>query len=349
MHKPVCIAVAGVVALTVTVIVARGNRQTRAAEQQQARETRDLSRSFRAIPMFASNQPYFMIGDLVKNPNWTGILPLSKGQGDVLMPLDGLVRDARDRSVLADADYLDGNPADYRTYVARQDARRDRVYRHAQAIVTSGLLNQPQADFIIQHYLNTVRPVFTLRDENVQDLLGGMTDRQKLELADICDAADSRQGAMDLWASDPREEKKTRAQIIANDREADAGAMKVLTPEQLKIWSRLTSKRPPVHPPDLPLTAASDPTTARASVAEVSPTLLALSEKSNDLGLSNEQKKLLGTLAMVAYVGLQWIDKVPGDRGAQRRAEFMKHVEQFALLGILTEQQAKQLENAIKR
>lgn len=348
MSKRIWIVLSVLVVLNVALIVARVRSQSKQAAKVEAREAQDLSRGLRAAPRLLSNDPYFLIGDLVISPHWTGVLPLSKEQADAIMRLDGLVREARDQSLNVDADYLAGSPKDFRAYAARQEARRSKAIGRAQRMVASGLLSQPQADLLIQHYLSTKRPVHTLSNENVQEMLG-MTEEQKFKLAHIKKLMDSQQSMLNLFSTDPDVQKDNTAIIAANDQDADAETLKILGPEQQETWSRLTSKRLPVAPPDLSSVAASDPAAAKARVEELSPTFRALSEKSKDLGLSDEEKRLLGTLETIVHTGLQWIDKVPGDRAPERRAEFVKSAEQFARLGILTERQAKQLEEAVPR
>jgi len=131
----------------------------------------------------------------------------------------------------------------------------------------------------------------------------------------------------------------------------------------LDTWSRLTAEQSlPAEPPDLP--ALSDAEVASIKIEDVSPTFRALAEKANTLGMYDDQKKLLKDLEEVARAGLLWIGlrnaegpptphadvrERQADWVSQRRAEFVKHAEQVALLGILTQRQAEELQAAIKK
>jgi hypothetical protein len=311
-------------------------------EDVRAREAQELSRGYRFAPMLVSNSPYHLIGDLAKNPRWTERLRLDEDQAEAITKLDDLVRDARDYSLLLDADYVEGVPDVYREYATRNDARRTKTIRHAQRMVTLGLLTEPQAAFVMQRYLVTTRSYHTLGNENVQQRLG-MTEDQKRRLAAVWENQNSQQARLNLFSTDPREQKKNRAVMNADSQAAAVAALSILTPDQRTIWSRLTAARSlSAEPPDLPPSSDAD-------AAKFKLVFRALSEKTGALNLAAEQKKLLKTLEDVTRDGLLWIESQPGDRASQKRTQFVKQAEQVALLGILTERQAEQVEADIKK
>lgn len=131
-------------------------------------------------------------------------------------------------------------------------------------------------------------------------------------------------------------------------------ALEILTPNQRETWAKLTAPRTlPANPPEMP--APSEAATAAIKVDEASPVFHLLAERAEALQLSDAQKKLLKTLDEVTQEGLYWIslknrqtDPSAADRVSQSRAEFLKEAEQVALLGILTEKQASQLQSAVK-
>jgi hypothetical protein len=330
--------------------------------EDHARERQELSEGFRMIPVFGSKHDYYnMIGALVKGSFWTkrNKLLLTKEQADAILKLDGLVWDASVKSWLADADYLDGNPPEFKEYVARSKARRYKTISHAQRMVSLGLLTEPQAAFVMQRYLSGSRHLYPISDPNVQELLG-ITENQKMKLAEVGKEANSREARLNLWSVDQKEQEQIRATMDANTQALDAAATGILTPSQLDIWSRLTAERSlPAEPPDLP--ALSNAEAARIKISDLSPTFHELAERTKTLGLSADQNKQLKGLEEVMQHGLLWTGprstegakvpakapKEPVDQAPNRRAEFVMHAEQVALLGILTESQAKQVQAAV--
>lgn len=363
--KHIWIAALGVLlVLNVAMIALRKRNDTKwmaVRDEVRARETQGISSGLRAAPAFASNLPFGLIGDLVKSLRWKKVLPLAPAQASAIMKLDDLLRKVRYHSMRVDADYLDGNPADYREYMARNGARRSEISYSARRMVSLGLLTGPQEAFVTHYHLSGVRPLHTLQDANVKVMLE-FTQRQDVELAKVLNACNTRQGRMQLMSADPEVKKRVRAEMDANLRDTDAAAMKILTPRQHEIWSQLTAERSlPEEPPDVP--ALSDADAARIKLEELSPVFRVLGEKANALKLSDEQRGFLKDLEEVTKTGWLWIGLgnragpyPPGDARndpidpiAQTRAEFLKHAEQVALLGILTEKQAEQVQAAIKK
>ncbi len=164
-----------------------------------------------------------------------------------------------------------------------------------------------------------------------------------------------------MWTVDPKEQQYVREQMAANAKQMEEEAIRVLTPSQREMLSRLAAARSlPAKPPDLPALSAAE--AARSKIEDLSPLFRVLAEKADAFALSDPQKKLLNRLEEVTRDGLFWISrrnsqdaappadagKVRADRGPSASAEFVKQAELVALFGILTEKQAEQVQSAIK-
>jgi hypothetical protein len=272
-----------------------------------------------------------LIGGLANSREMKKVLPLAEEQARAITKLNSLVCEARARSWLTDAEYLDRDPADYKVYAARNEARRRDAIEHAKRLVTTGLLTEAQAAFVTHRDLRS-RQWSTLYSKNVQELLG-ITESQKKKL----------------------EEVEYEYYKDFSKQEFDSGVKGVLTPSQLEKWTRLAAERTlPAEPPDLPSSAKPGSETP-TKLENQSLIFRALSESLDAIGLSDNQKRLLGDLTEIAHDGLLWIrlrkPNLPASTGHVppndlARTKFLRHVEQFALLGILTEQQAERVLHA---
>ena len=139
----------------------------------------------------------------------------------------------------------------------------------------------------------------------------------------------------------------------------DETVRKILTPDQMEKWNQLTAKRSlPTKPPTATRSALSGADVASVHILDLSPIFHALAAHANALGLSADQKTLLKDLEDVTREGYVWIGRRdlegssgPEDAGTNRadrisriRSEFVKHAEQVALFGILSERQAEKLQ-----
>lgn len=291
-----------------------------------AAEINSLRSGLRIGPILGCNDNSDLIGALASNRFWTEALPLGQQQTAAINQLDEVLRAARSLSLETDADYPARDLASYQAYVDRGHQRRHAAFRQAQRVVSLGLLTEPQAAFVIHRILTTRRPIHTLGDENVQELLG-MTAQQK----------------------------RTAAAIAAGTTATDAAILEILTPRQMEKWSILTAQQTlPAEPPKLP--TLSDAAAASSNLDEL--WLIARLTRKGDKGdlvkLSAPQKKLLKDLEDVTRQGLHWINlqhpddptlpadvrKAHAERVLQLRADFVLHAWQFVLLGILTQDQA---------
>jgi hypothetical protein len=118
-----------------------------------------------------------------------------------------------------------------------------------------------------------------------------------------------------------------------------------LTPAQQKLWQRLTAERElPPNPPQMPRPTDAD--VQQVNLNGASPVFRAIQEQ-RVAGLSEVQGDLLNRAREITELGLFWISRENADRVAGRRAEFIRHAEQFVLLGILTEEQAQLVQSEI--
>jgi hypothetical protein len=296
-----------------------------------AAETRAYD--LRALRKVAWHDYFGGIGSLVEMSRWKETLSLSEPQKVVIAELDELLWDAHLNSLLADADYKEGNSADYKEYA--NNRRRETTVEHGVRVVSIGLLTEAQAAYVIQRNMTFGRPGHALGDSQVQELLG-MTPRQKMEFAEVWERANH---------------DVSRLAWDAISEEANATAMTILTPAQRETWTRLSTGHPaPSAPPDLP--ALSTDESARIKLEELSPTFRVLTKRANDLKLSDEQQRLLQGLSQVIKTGLFWMKITNRDLGngvAETRTKFLTHAEQIALLGIMTESQARQVQTVVGR
>jgi hypothetical protein len=319
--------------------------QSKPMSKADAAEMDSLRSGLRFMPHIFVDEPLSLIGGLASHPHWTGALHLGKAQASALTTLDDVVRKARRLTWHADAEYPTQDVAFYHQYLDRSNRRLSGTIAHAERMVTLGLLTEPQAAFVTQRYLSESGPAYVLTDPSVQELLG-MTGEQHQEM-DRLHIEESLRANARLGGLDDND--KRRNQMVANHQAFDDAAMRILTESQLAKWALLTYKRELPTDPDLRASADGEFPSQHFKLSVVSPVFRTLSEKPDAYELSDDQKKLLSDLDDVTREGLFWICTVRTDPIATARNEFVKHAEQVALLGILTQRQAEQVEGAIKK
>ena len=259
------------------------------------------------------------IGGLVDEPQLK--IPLAKEQAEVITKLDKLVSDARDDSVRAVSQYVGGNPSDYREHNLRGQKRRELAELHAQQLVALGLLTKDQEEYSYYRRFSvpSERPWWHVEEEYFRELLA-ITDEQLQQFR--------------IKLKNP----------------------KVLTEEQTRIWNSLRAARPaPPVPTDL--TSASS-VSSQPALAEVSTIFQAIEEHMKELALTAVQKQHIDELATIVQTALLWSGSravgpyLTGDPRnddddpvSQTHPRIIHHAEQFALLGILTQQQEDILRN----
>src|SRR5579871_652769 len=119
--------------------------------EARAKETRNLGWGYRHRRMFRADlweDAY--IGGLVENGVWHKDLPLVATQAAAIKKLDALLLEANDQATLRAAEYIDTNPLDYRDFNARLNRRLNETLRHAERMVSLGLLTEAQAAKFLQ-------------------------------------------------------------------------------------------------------------------------------------------------------------------------------------------------------
>ena len=351
-----------VMALNVIVLVHRMQGSTRndaLLPQSRTQETQERIAGLRRYPKGTFHSGYHFIGGLVTSDYWTSVLPVSDEQAVALKKLDLVVWGARVVSKHEDADYLETNPIDYREYLENSEVRRKEAIKHGQLMTLSGLLTDRQADFVIQRHLSDRRGK-ALHDETVQELLKIGSKVQIEKLANVRREYNHRTGPLFIDSMAPLHNSNVNSDIKKHKKEYSASSLSLLTPSQRATWRRLTANRQlPTTAPEMPV--PGDMQRGRMESKELSAVFRVLAEQEDMLALSEEQKRLLDDLCSVTQLGLFWINATAADQPASKveagknqdggivrnRAEFLKHAEQVALLGVLTEYQAKQVSPAL--
>lgn len=340
-------------------------RRSVVVHEAHAKENQLISHVVASRAMTGQPSPISMIGNLVETSHYRKLLPLSEAQKDTIREMERVVRESRYRSMMADAEASSGPPAAYEERVKRHERRRREAMRHAQRVVLLGLLTEEQTATVVSDYLRHMQMGALNNDSiGIADRIG-FTEEQVRKLEDV------NEGFKTRWRSkpiNPIKPGKKNAQAYytqsGNWSKAYKQAMSdLLTPGQRDQWSKLAAKRPALTtPPDLGPSPASDAEAARIDREGLSPVFRSLDRRVGDLGLDAEQRTLLERLERVTRQGLLWIGQrgapgAPGsDTGAAKspdqvsrlRSDFLKHAEQVALLGILTESQAAQIQGGLK-
>ena len=333
-------------------------------DEARARETKDLSKQLRISRYQGRTYDYVSgIGGFAQSRYWKKRLPLADVQANAIVKLDKLAWDARIQSFDADADHLDGNPADYREYMKRSKARRRDALEHASSMVVYGFLTEPQAAFVTQIKLSV--PLYVpnvLRDSKyVQEQLG-ITEKQREMLVQAGKRGRQARAQFNWFSADAKDQQAVYTAAEATQQATHAAAEQILTQQQRETLARLSAMRTlPAAPPNLP--AFSSAEAAKIKLEELSPVFRVLARESNALELSAGQKNHLKQLEEVSRVGIWLIGvkdreekavsgnsgKQEGDRVEQTRKKFLRHAERVALLGILTERQAEHVGRLLKK
>lgn len=279
------------------------------------------------------------IGRLAR-PHWKAKLSLTPGQAETLNKLDKLVWDGRTQSWLSDAEYVESHPHDYQAYMAKSHARRRGAPDHARSMVCVGLLSEPQAAAVTRTTLSARRYwLRILRDTSyLQDLIG-ITEAQLAELKALGKEQLAESAKLNWFATDPKEQDAASAKLAALEKNSEVKVEKILTKQQLELLDQLTkeSNSNIEQPHFLDLT---DDATAKIRVEEMSATFRNLAA----LDLTPEQRRLVSDLNDVVRQGFYWIGTRELSDEATVRSKFIQHAEQVALQGILTQQQADQVQ-----
>jgi hypothetical protein len=293
-----------------------------------------------------------MIGNLTGAPYCPKVILLTNEQKRVIMKLNELVRACRYRSMMADAAPYDGPPEVRKRQLAHNQTRRHDAIHHAQQVTILGLLTEDQSSRVIQAYLKSCG-VGTINNDSI-----GIAERIELTASQMRILREVNAKFMARYTSDrafemspdPKANEVYRKATDDWSQEYKQAIWEILTPAQQSVWSRLIAERTsPAELPNLSPSPASDAEAARIDREVVSHTFSVLDAQGDAFGLSAEQKALLKDLEQVTRQGLVWISLGKSDQTLQLRSRFMKHAEQVALLGILTEQQAEEAQVMMKK
>jgi hypothetical protein len=327
-------------------------------------ENQQISDDFRFLVTWRRGEEIGMIGNLARNEFWN-VLQLTEKQKFALRELNDLASEARVQSLSAEAEPYDGDPARRRRDIARRDGTRARSITHAQRLVTAGLLTEEQAASMVQYTLNGDLGWNYVYEGGIQELIA-VTPGQRRELAKLGEDIANQETAKALpvaFSRDPQDGELFKNIGKESLRRQELEVRKILTPVQLEKWGGLTATpRPPAAPPGSTRESPSDAEEAAVVINDVSPTFRALAERGNALGLNSDQTKLLERLKVVTRLGLIWIRRERFEaksKGVQDSPksdspfahvpeDFVKHAEQVALCGILTEQRAEKVGDLIK-
>ncbi len=346
-------------------------------EATYAKENDLISQDFAERAAMNKDSLINLIGNLTERPFWSDVLKVTGEQKKSLKKFNDIVSEARYLSWLADAKPNKGNPSDRYQRILVSDKRREDAIFQAQQMVTSGILDDKQAAFVTQRYLEAVG-FNVLYDDNNYEYLG-LDPAQKPVLAKVLAKYTEAGAALFSLSSQagspirspvagprasqaPKKEldyNRLHNDLMRNFRDAVRGT---LTAAQLKKWEDIIAKRPPLEelsPQARP--AASDLQALGDEARKASPTLRVLAENGRSLGLSADQKRLLKGLEEIVGQCLTCIGldeeratssgaskESQADRTSRARSEFLKHAERFATLGVLTEDQANQVGTLIK-
>ena len=332
---------------------ALSQKQQSIEDLQRAQITKEKSAGLRINRIFELHTGFGYIGSLVSAYKYyKSALLLSDNQKLTIKRLDSLLYQVKVTSVDNDADYLDTNPRDYNEYLERNKRRRKAAVKYGRLMSLTGLLTESQLNAVIQHDAS-VRNALSFHDDLVQNALG-FSETQIKRIVQAQSKYNKYTTPLFLGSRLPNSpDIKADLRRFKNKYHNDLIA--VLTLVQKKKWSQLSTKPPlPGLAPAMPLPTEAD--LKRINVKERSDVFRAIVhlQNENELNLSAAQNKFLDQLYVVTQRGLFWIELVDGSQAKSElsglirtEAEFLKHAEQVALLGILTESQARQVQDVM--
>ncbi|MFH1303255.1 MAG: hypothetical protein ABIK07_19495 [Planctomycetota bacterium] len=323
---------------------ALAQKQQSVEDLQRGQITKRMGNSLRAEQIFLFHSGYLFIGDLLYGSPY---VPMADNQEETIIRLDKLLLRTQLASMENDADYLDTNPRDYKEYMERSKDRHREAVKHGQFMTFTGLLTQPQSKAVIQRYFST-RKWRAFYQERMQEVIG-FTEAQKTRLARAQSEYNIQTKPLFSGSMLPdANQAEIKAGLRLYEDQFRIASMAVLTPAQKTKYAQLTARQPsPDTIPSAPVPSETD--RERLDLKKLSNVFRAIDQ--NKLNLSEKQNQFLDELYDVTRRGLLWIETAdasqedsvkhgPGDF-IHTKAEFLKHAEQVALLGILTESQAR--------
>jgi len=324
-------------------------------EEERARRTQELSFGLRLTQKTTFHSGYLFIRDLIRTPQSKNYrLTMTTNQEHIIILLDRLLLNARLDSFARDADYLETNPRDFEAYLKRSKQRQRQALRHGQLMTLTGLLTPTQTRHALRDYIS-VRKWKSFQINLIQELFD-LNAAQKQQL--LRAQADYNQSTKPLFMESMRpgaDRDDIQAGIQLFKEEYRQESLQVLNSEQRKKYD-LLKIRPPILdrlPSTPPLSTADQ---HRLDLSLRSSVFRLIKQQQNELNLSAKQLELLQQLTLVTQHGLLWIEtpstqaeNAPDnarDLFDHSQAAFLKHAEQIALQGILSEQQAREILDA---
>lgn len=319
------------------------------SDAERAKRTQELSNNLRLSQKFMFHSGYLFIGDLASShQSGKPRLPLTDNQEETLKKLDRLLLLAKFAAMDRDADYLESNPRDFEAYLQRSRQRQRAAVRHGQQMTFTGLLSPTQTRYTLQDYIS-VRKWRSFRLSLIQELLD-LTEPQLKQLKQAQDNYNKSTRPLFLGSMKPKaDQKEIQAGINLYKAEYHRAALAILNSDQRTRYDQLKTRPPPIEvlPPTPPLTAADQ---QRLDLKQRSAVFRSISQQQNQLNLTPKQVEFLQQLTRITQCGLLWIETTQTkqsedapDLFEHTLAEFLKHAEQVALQGILSEPQAQQV------
>lgn len=321
-------------------------------DEERARRTQELSRGLRLSQKVMFHSGYLFIRDLVRSHQSNNYrLTMTNNQEVTIVSLDKLLLEAKFAAMDRDADYLETNPRDYEACLARSKQRQYQAIHHGQFMTFTGLLTPTQSRYVMRDYISG-RKWRSFHIDLIQELFD-LNDVQKKQLSQArADYYQSKSKLIQLSLRPGADRDDIQAGIQLFREEYRQAALEILNPAQRKKYDQLKI-RPPyseVLPPTPPLSPADR---KRLDLSQRSPVFRDISRQRDQLNLTSRQSDLLERFIQITQRGLLWIETTrtpqPADAPqifAHTQATFLKHAEQVALQGILSEQQAQQVLDA---
>ncbi|KAA0133009.1 hypothetical protein FYZ48_24505 [Gimesia chilikensis] len=327
--------------------LAPGYAEDNLNEAARAKRIRELSAGLRLTQKVTFHSGYLFIGDLARaHRSGKPCLPLTDNQEQTIASLDDLIFLAQLETLGRDADYLEGNPRDFAAYLERSKTRQARAIHHGQLMTFTGLLSPAQTRYTLQHYI-AVRKWRALQIDLIQELFK-LTTTQKRQLRQAQTNYNKSTKPLFLGSMRPKaDQRDIQAGIELYKAEFRRASRAILTPAQnTKYNALLIQPQPPEVLPATPPLSNDDQ--QRLALESRSPIFRSIRQQQKQLNLSVKQQEFLQQLTQVTQRGLLWIEtsqatEVEQDRPlvSHSQAAFLKHAEQVALQGILSEQQAQ--------
>ncbi|MDB5353096.1 MAG: hypothetical protein JWN86_4343 [Planctomycetota bacterium] len=271
--------------------------------------------------------------------------------------------------ILAEREALELPEANRDQFLRASAKTQQQIILHVDDIALTGILTESQVNKIKQGNWKRFQSLALLESEVANYLQ--LTKFQRLEIAQLqAMAKETAASSPILGTTDASAQQAAYDEHRERLSASRADIWTVLTPAQCRRWQDLTTKKFPVAPPRLSLPAADgDKEQLRlkaieAEIAEIQKKPLSMAfrilldpAQSDAVKLSNDQRMQIENLDSIARIGLVQIliqtsddlsktDRAHAanmERNLKVRSEFLKHVEQVLVSGLLDKPQSERL------